>query len=330
MSEPFDMEEDVVTEYVYLANEGKILSSTVIGDDFTYHILQGDKFTDSSYSFGIPYDLIDMQDMSTELMSAMVWNVRKHHKPTNFVDPSGILNYKEIKDSLNSPDLTIEVAPEHLLKTDKFPLQRIDPPKFNAEHEFLERKAHEALKSATGVTDTVRGEQMALSGVAVDRFQMQSRVYHKKHFTARDRFIKSNVAGLMRLIVKYRNYPHVIQGLSDSGGHELTEVAVSNDTMLDSYNYIVNITVDENSEALAMREEDLAIMLWRDNAIIRDDMLRKMPFKDKETLIENINNKEQEMAMMQQQQMMLEHQAEDGHGDMSATGHGDMSATAGV
>ncbi len=308
-SEPFLIEKDEVTEFVYLADEHKILDKKIIGDDFTYHILKGFQISDSSYSFGLPYYLLDQQEISIILMTISLLSALKYHKPTKITHPEAIENYDEIKDTLHMPGVEIRINPEWRERNPGVkPIEYIDPPKFNNELDYLERKIQEVIKSTSGVTDTLQGQAQyaGISGVAVSQFQNQAKVFHKKDFIQWERFIIKNVHGLMRQISKFRNYNHKILGLSESGANELLEVAINDDTTLDKYNYIVQVNIDENNDAIRQMEQDLILKLYQMDIVTEEDVLYKMPFKDKDTMIENMSNRKKEMAMQQQQQQMTQ------------------------
>ncbi len=304
ISAPLSVEKNNVTEYIYLPEEKKILKKYDIGEDFTYTILKGFEVSDSPYSFGLCFYLIDQQEISVILMTMLLLSAMKHHKPIRILHPEAIENYDDIKDSLHLPGIDIIISSEWQERHPNVkPIEFIDPPKFNSELDYLEKKIAEVIKSTTGVTDSMQGipQYAGLSGVAIAQFQQQAKVYHKKDYIQWDRFIKDNVKTLMELVKKYRNYPHKLLGIDETGRNVPVDVNSSNETTLDKTNYIITVMIDENQEAVKQMEQDLALKLHQMGLMTDEDLMAKMPFKNIDTLIENLQARKQEQAMLQQQ-----------------------------
>lgn len=302
VSDPIESEYDEVTEYLFLKEQNRILKQYSIGSDFSYTVLKGAQVTDSPYSFGLPYFLKDMQELSIMLMTILTLSTLKHHKQIRIVHPEAITNYKEIKDKLHLPGVDILIDKDwEYNNPDKKPIEYLDPPKFSQELEFLEQKITEVIKSTTGVTNTLQGapEYSGVSGVAVAQFQNQAKVIHKKDYIQWSKFISENVKSIMSLIETYRNYPHKIMGIDDSGIRSLIDVAVNDDSSLKNSNYIITVLIDENQEAIKKMEEDLIIRLYQLGLVTPEDVLQKMPFKNIDKIIENYNNRQ---AMTSQSQ----------------------------
>lgn len=311
-SNPILSEYDQVTEYLYLEEEKRILKSYDIGPDFTYNILKGEQMTDSPYSFGLPYYLKDMQELSIILMNILTMTTLKHHKPIRIVYPEAIKDYNSIKNMLHLPGVDIQIEKDwEMMNPDKKPIEFIDPPKFNQELEFLEQKIAQVIKSTTGVTDTLQGspEYAQMSGVAVAQFQTAAKVIHKKDFIHWSRFIQDNVKSLMALIEKYRNYPHQIMGLNDNDITALVDVATDNENELRNANYNIIVQIDENQDAIKQMERDLILRLHQMGLVSDEDVLEKMPFKNIDRLIDNLKNRKQQQAIIQQQQMQMQQQS---------------------
>ncbi|HPM02654.1 MAG TPA: hypothetical protein PK816_10910, partial [Candidatus Cloacimonadota bacterium] len=163
----------------------------------------------------------------------------------------------------------------------------------------------------TGVTDTLQGspEYAQMSGVAVAQFQTAAKVIHKKDFIHWSRFIQDNVKSLMALIEKYRNYPHQIMGLNDNDITALVDVATDNENELRNANYNIIVQIDENQDAIKQMERDLILRLHQMGLVSDEDVLEKMPFKNIDRLIDNLKNRKQQQAIIQQQQMQMKQQS---------------------
>jgi hypothetical protein len=314
VSNQIDTEYDQVTEYLYLKDEKRILQTTEIGNEFTYTILKANPVTDSPYSFGIPYYLKDMQELSILIMDILALSTLKHHKPIRIVYPEAIENYEEIKDIAHLPGVDIRIKPEwQALNPEKKPIEFINPPKFNNELEFLEQKISQVIKSTTGVTDTMQGqpEYSNISGVAVAQYQTAGKVVHKKDYIHWSRFITQNIQCLMNLLTKYRNYPHEIMGVDESNLSRLVEVATNPDNQLQNSNYIITIQIDENQDAINQMERELMLKLYSMGLVTEEDVLAKMPFKNVDKLIQNIQNRKEQQAQAISQGQQIQNPSAD-------------------
>lgn len=305
---PVKSEEDIVTEYIYVEGIDKFLKEEVIGDDFTYTRLQSIPFTDSPYSPGLPYFLMDMQDISITLMTILVLQTLKNHKQTKIYYPEAIKNIDKIKGRMHLPGIEIEIDPDfELTHPNQKPIEFLSPPKFGNEFDYLDQRVQNVIKTTTGVTDTLLANSYNdMAGVAIAQFQTAAKVYHKKDYVAWINFIQDNVTCLMKLITQYRNYKHKIMGINEEGVKTLIDVAVDEETMLNHANYIVLVIIEENQDALKQIEREFAMKLYSMGVIDEEDLLEKMPFKNIDRIIEKFKQRKQEQLEQQAQEQAMQ------------------------
>ena len=277
---PFDCETTFWYEVKFFKDMEFILQEpTFVGNESNYHIMSYSPQSNSAYSLGICYYMMDMQDINIFLLTSLVHQTFKYQKNEKEIVNKALLNQKEYLANhwkvgcLAVVDETwAKENPGRQAVTNKFVGEV--PGGIPLLVEYLKG----SMKDISGVTDTVEGTPTfsGMSGVAVAQLQGAGKVYHKEEQLKYMRFlVKIGYSMMFDIAENLMDTPHYIDflGADNTESKVLVNDPVNSPLTYEPELMVVYCEVVENIELMKQIKRQAMIDLFDRGAIARFRLL---------------------------------------------------------
>jgi SHS2 domain-containing protein len=137
------------------------------------------------------------------------------------------------------------------------------------------------------------------SGIQVAQLQTAARTYLREDIESYRRFLQNITTWLMKQIIRYRNYPHTIPGLQENNQRGMVEVATDISNRLDTDEFYIQITLQDNAEVVKQIEREFYQYLVQNGMITPLSFMRKTDVQNPEKEIQDMQEWQGERQMIE-------------------------------
>ena len=287
---PVESEEPGVFQAIFIDQLRLTLETPqYVGKDYSYFFMIGYHDPECAYPFGLAHYTKDALNASVALMTILLVTAAKTYKNEKLIQQGSLVNQKTYieegyKIGLN-PIVDEAWQREH---PGQKAVENIPLPEFPAAISMLNEQLVQSQKTMTGAVDAAIGlaSYSGESGVKVAQLQMASRIYQKEDFDGFRRGVTKGIEWLKDQIIMFRNYPHKIPGLTDENVMGIVDVATGESNRLDSDQYYIEITIQDNHEVVKQIEKEVADNLNNKGYMSGLDLMRTLDVPNPEKKLE--------------------------------------------
>jgi hypothetical protein len=256
---------DAWYQFMWIDGTNNIIDEpTYIGRRSNYSFINGEKLNQDPYTVGMTSLLIDMQDASIILFTAMVVLTAKMGRQIPVMYEGAFTNQDDI--DANSGKINQRYIVNEDWAKENPELRAI---------EFIDSKAdispaltlvsllNTAISGQMGANDAVQGKgSSGQSGSAINALKDASGIYHQKEQKKIHEFIGDIGTVYADSIIYYNDHEHTIQGLSVANKIEQVEVNTNIYNQLKDFGFYVKGFTHSNDEQQKQVERQEAMVLF--------------------------------------------------------------------
>ena len=287
VSDPFEVEEDAVFNFVITYNDGTLLSPPqYVGSLFSYTPITGFRLSKDPYTRGLAYMLKDLQMAQIVLVSVAFMLTVKSLKKNLMVEQGAIVNeaeFMEKRHSLKSPPAEIDEGWRER-NPGAIPITSFDESGTYAGVQIFKEILDEAQKTTAGATDPAMGQANASdSGVKLAQMQTAAGQYNKWDENQYHRFLSNLGTWLKETIPLNRQGKHDIQ-INDIDGNKMTQEVRGSSFHTELY--VCKAIVESGAEAVKQQKVNLYMQLKQMGVVSNRMLLSVLDVNNPDKVVE--------------------------------------------